>query len=208
MAATRRVGAQNSKTRATLLGRAERLMLEDGYAAVTYRALAAKAGVTPGLVQYYFPTLDDLYLALVRRRTEETVGALVEALKTRQPLRAIWEFSNNPTAAALIAELTALANHHKAIRAELASVGDKVRQMILAAMAESRNDYTFPMEPISPEVVVFLLSSIPRMVLIEQSVGMSTSHSETLDFLDRYLDRVEPRKNQEDGDAPAGDEPS
>ncbi|MBL7502762.1 TetR family transcriptional regulator, partial [Frankia sp. CN7] len=43
MTAPRRVGAQTSKTRATLLDRAERLMLDEGYAAVTYRALAARA---------------------------------------------------------------------------------------------------------------------------------------------------------------------
>lgn len=43
-------------------------MLHKGYAAVTYRALAAEAGVTPALVQYYFPALDDLLVATIRRR--------------------------------------------------------------------------------------------------------------------------------------------
>ncbi|MBL7495243.1 TetR/AcrR family transcriptional regulator [Frankia sp. CNm7] len=198
MTAPRRVGAQRSKTRATMLDRAERLMLDEGYAAVTYRALAARAGVTPGLVQYYFPTLDDLFLALVRRRTEQTVGALLEALETRQPLRALWEFSNNRTASALIAELTALANHRKVIRAEIASTGEKVRELVLAALAESPNDYTFPMEPVPPEVLVFLVTSLPRMVLTEQAVGMSTSHAQMLDFLEHYLDRVEPRERPAD----------
>ncbi|OAA27518.1 transcriptional regulator, tetR family [Frankia sp. EI5c] len=193
MTTPRRVGAQKSKTRTILLDRAERLMLDEGYAAVTYRVLAAKAGVTPGLVQYYFPTLDDLFLALVRRRSEQTVGALVKALETRQPLRALWEFANNPTAAALIAELTALANHRKAIRTEIAEVGEKARALILDALEESPGDYTFPTEPISPEVLVFLVTSIPRMILMEQAVGMSTGHAPTLDLLERYLDRVEPR---------------
>src|SRR5262245_44778807 len=105
MTTPRRVGAQTSKTRARLLSQAERLMVEKGYAAVTYRALAARAGVTPGLVQYYFRTLDDLILALVQRRTEETVGILVEALESGEPLRALWEYSNNQTASAVIVEL-------------------------------------------------------------------------------------------------------
>ena len=36
----RRVGAETSETRATLLDRAEEVMLDEGYAAVTYRHLA------------------------------------------------------------------------------------------------------------------------------------------------------------------------
>ena len=55
MASTRRVGAETSKTRDLLLDCVERLMLDTGYAGVSYRAVAAKAGVTAGLVQYYFP---------------------------------------------------------------------------------------------------------------------------------------------------------
>ena len=70
-------------------------MIDDGYAAVTYRAVAAKAGVTPALVQYYFPTLDDMFVAAIRRRAERNLEQLVDRLATRQdePLRVIWEFS-------------------------------------------------------------------------------------------------------------------
>jgi AcrR family transcriptional regulator len=193
MTTPRRVGAETSKTRALLLERAERLMLDEGYAAVTYRGLAARAGVTSGLVQYYFPTLDDLFVALVQRRTEETVGTLVGALQTDQPLRALWEFSNNRYAAALIAELTALANHRKAIRAEIAAVGEKVRELTLEALAKSSNDYTRPLGSVSVEVLVFLMTSTPRMIHIEEAVGMTASHAEAADFLEHYLDEVEPR---------------
>ncbi|CUU55110.1 DNA-binding transcriptional regulator, AcrR family [Parafrankia irregularis] len=195
MTTPRRVGTETSKTRAVLLDSAERLMLGEGYAAVTYRGVAARAGVTSGLVQYYFPTLDDLFLALVRRRTEQTLSTLVEALQTGQPLRALWEFSNNRTAGALIAELTALANHRKIIRAEMAAVGEKVRALTLEALARSSNDYTVPLENIPVEVLVFLVTSSPRAIITEQSVGMSTSHAETLEFVERYLDRVEPRQS-------------
>lgn len=60
-ASARRVGAETSKTRDTLLDHVEKMMLDEGYASVTYRALASAAGVTPSLVQYYFPTLDDIF---------------------------------------------------------------------------------------------------------------------------------------------------
>ena len=38
-------------------------MIDEGYAAVSTRRVAAKAGLTPPLVHYYFPTTDDLLLA-------------------------------------------------------------------------------------------------------------------------------------------------
>jgi hypothetical protein len=34
---------------------AEKIMIDQGYAAVTFRSVAAGARVTPGLVQYYSP---------------------------------------------------------------------------------------------------------------------------------------------------------
>ena len=45
----------------------EKMMLDEGYASISYRALAAKAGVTPSLVQYYFPALDDIVTSLQLR---------------------------------------------------------------------------------------------------------------------------------------------
>src|SRR6476620_10394205 len=94
-ASARRVGAETSKTRDALLDHVERMMLDDGYPSVTYRALASAAGVAPSLVQYYFPTLDDIFLAAIRRYSERNLRLLTTALESRSedPLHALWEFS-------------------------------------------------------------------------------------------------------------------
>ena len=76
---SRRVGAETSKTRDVLLDCVEKTMIEEGYASVTYRALASKAGVTPSLVQYYFPTLDDIFVAAIKRYSERSLAYLTEA---------------------------------------------------------------------------------------------------------------------------------
>ena len=82
MASPRRGRRRDIEEEIMLLDCVERLMLETGYASVTYRAVAAKAGVTSGLVQYYFPTLDDLFVAAIRRRSEQNLERLAEALRT------------------------------------------------------------------------------------------------------------------------------
>ena len=63
-------------------------MMDEGYAGVTYRAVAAIVGVTGGAVQYYFPTLDDLFVAVIQWRGEQNIQRLAEALVRRsdQPL--------------------------------------------------------------------------------------------------------------------------
>ena len=70
MASARRIGAPDAKNRVVLLDAAEQLLLEEGYAAVTSRRVAEKAGLKPQLVHYYFRTMEDLFLAVFRRRAE------------------------------------------------------------------------------------------------------------------------------------------
>ncbi len=127
MTATRRIGTETSKTRSALLDAAERLMLEEGYAAVTSRRVAAHAGLKPQLVHYYFRTMDDLFLAAYRRRADQGLERLVQALASPQPLWALWDLSRDPRGTALTMEFVALANHRKAIRAEIAASAERFR---------------------------------------------------------------------------------
>lgn len=196
MATSRRVGAKTSKTRDLLLDCVERLMLEKGYAGVSYRAVAARAEVTPGLVQYYFPTLDDLYVAVIRRRGEENLARLTESLQTRsdEPLRVLWEFSLEESTAAITSEFLALGNHRKSIRSEIASVTERVRELQLRAVEakyglDGIGDGTF-----STRAFVFVLTGIPKLVRLEDSVGASTAHADALTGFEQLLDVLEPRK--------------
>ena len=95
MASARRIGAPDAKNRGVLLDAAEQLLLEEGYAAVTSRRVAERAGLKPQLVHYYFRTMEDLFLEVFRRRAEEGLGVLRTALKSPQPLWALWRFSTS-----------------------------------------------------------------------------------------------------------------
>ena len=102
-------------------------MLQEGYAAVTSRRVAASAGLKPQLVHYYFRTMDDLFLALFRRRAEQGLERQAQALASPQPLWALWDLSRDPRGTALTMEFVALANHRKAIRTEIASSAERFR---------------------------------------------------------------------------------
>ena len=89
MASARRIGAPDAKNRVVLLDAAEQLLLEEGCAAVSSRRVADTAGLKPQLVHYYFRTMEDLFLAVLRRRAEEGLAVLTTALESPQPLWAL-----------------------------------------------------------------------------------------------------------------------
>ncbi len=196
MASPRRVGSDTSKTHAVLLDSAEQLMLDRGYAAVTYRNVAANAGVYAGLVSYYFRTLDELFLALLRRRSERNLERLVESLDEHadQPLRALWEFNTDETSAALMMEFLALANHRKSIKAEIAEVTRRARKVQLDALSLRWQQYELPDE-LSPGTLLFLIATLPKMMQLEESVGISASHDDVLRLVEHYLNTVEPKRS-------------
>jgi AcrR family transcriptional regulator len=192
VAAERRIGTERSKTRALLLDAAEHLMLEEGYAAVTSRRVAAEAGVTPALVHYYFRTMDDLFLAVYRRRAQQGFERQEQALASRQPLWALWEFSRDPRGTALSMEFVALANHRPVIRAEIAASAQLVRDRELRAFADVLSGYGIDAERLPPVVVAMFMSSVSRFLVIEaETLGLQTGHAETVAFVEELLRRFE-----------------
>ena len=191
---SRRVGAATSKTRDTLLDCVETMMLEEGYASVTYRALAARAGVTPSLVQYYFPTLDDVFIAAIRRYSDRNLAHLNKVMekRTEDPLRALWEYSWDEATGTLMTEFMALGNHRKSIRTEIAAVTESVRKLQLDALTAKFGEDARPWGDLSLPALQLLISSLPKFLNLEKGVGVEMAHAELVEAFEGYLDSIEP----------------
>ena len=196
---TRRIGAESSKKRYELLDCVEQLMIAKGYAAVTYRAVAAKAEVTAGLVQYYFPTLDDLFIAAIRRRSEQNLSRLRKALDDRpdEPLRVLWEYSKEESTATLTTEFLALGNHRKSIASEIAKVSEEVRRLQLDAIRRSIPTGGAQLRTVTADVLLFVVTGVPKLIRLETSVGMSATHQEVVRYFEENLDEacLDPRSS-------------
>jgi AcrR family transcriptional regulator len=194
-APTRRVGAEKSKTRDTLLDCVETLMLEEGYASVSYRALAAKAGVTASLVQYYFPAVDDIFLAAISRYSDRNLEFLAKTLQTRSedPLRALWEYSWDEATGALMTEFMALGNHRKSIRTQIAEVTERVRKLQLDALIAKFGKDARLAGDLSVGAALLLITGFPKFLNLEEGIGVDTAHADVVNAFERYLDSVEPR---------------
>ena len=142
MASPQRMGDETSNKRELMLRAVERLMMEEGYAGVTYRAVATMVGVTGGAVQYYFPTLDELFVAVdpLAGRTKYPTARRGVVKRSDQPLQVLWEYSRDESSSALTSEFLALGNHRKSIRSEIAETTERVRRLQLDLLGLRLND--------------------------------------------------------------------
>ncbi|MDT7755741.1 MAG: hypothetical protein QOH27_1639 [Mycobacterium sp.] len=191
MASDRRIGGPDAKNRGVLLDAAEQLMLEDGYAAVTSRRVAERAGLKPQLVHYYFRTMDEMFIEVFRRRAIQGLEAQAAALESRQPLWALWEFGIDPAGTQLTMEFMGLANHRKALRAEIALYAEQFRAQQVQAITTALQRYGYEVAEVPAVIWAVFATSVSRVLIMEQALGMSAGHAEMLAFCEDWLHRLE-----------------
>jgi len=184
----RRLRSATPDKRRRLLDAAEQIMLKDGYAAVTSRRVEAEAGLK---LHYHFGTLDDLFIAVVRRHGETSVARLADALASPEPLRAWWRLVSDRRGSALLVELTAAANHRPAVQAEAASFAREVRRMQIDALASILDDYGIDQEGFPPALVASAVQGMGFVMAHDQAAGFDTAQEEASSAMARLLDRLE-----------------
>ena len=191
MTSARRIGAPDAKNRGVLLDAAEQLLLEEGYAAVTSRRVAERAGLKPQLVHYYFRTMEDLFLEVFRRTAEEGLSVLATALESPQPLWALWKFSTMPEATRLTMEFMGLANHRKAIKAEISAWSERWREMQITALNFIVRQAGMDADEFPPAALAVVVASIGRTLVLEQALGTTGGHDEAVALVNRFIDKYE-----------------
>jgi TetR/AcrR family transcriptional regulator len=153
--------------------------------------LPRRRRLKPQLVHYYFRTMDELFLAAFRRRAEAGLEAQARALQSPQPLWALWRFSTDPAATAVTMEFVALANQRKALKAEIAYYAERFREEQRKALSTALERYGIDLVEVPPLVWSVLMTSVSRVLVMEQALGMSAGHAEIVEFVERYLRRLE-----------------
>lgn len=157
-------------------------MLEEGYAAVTSRKIAHRAGL-PNAIHYYFEDMDDLFIELFRRGAARSLARQEEALASPQPLWAFWDLLVDRSNADLTTEFIALANHRKAIRSEIAESSRTFRRAQLAALNS--------LATTSPEATILLLSAVSRFLITENTFDLDIGHAEVVEFVEGCIRQIE-----------------
>jgi AcrR family transcriptional regulator len=199
---SRRIGSKDSKTRAQLLDAAEHLMRAEGYAAVTSRRVAAEADLKPQLVHYYFRTMDDLFLELFRRRAEENVGRFERAVAEDGSLGNLWRLNADTRGAVFTLEFMALANHRKAIRAEIARYAERFRAAQIEALRTALAASGVDEEQFPPIAALLLMTGLTQVLALEDALGVTSGHDATIEFVEQAIARLEGRAPPAAGSSP------
>jgi AcrR family transcriptional regulator len=182
--------AGREATREALIEATAQIMVDEGYAAATSRRVAGKAGVKPALVHYYFPSMDDLFVAVLRDKAETNLQRQRQAIAQAEPLHALWQLSA-ANDAQLFTEFVAMANHRKAIRSEIVSYAMRFRDLEEGAMTLALKARGVDLEAFPPVVMSMIMGSLASMVLHEQALGITRGHDQAKAFIERCLDRFE-----------------
>lgn len=177
----------DSGARLRLIEATAKVMRDEGYAAATSRRVATEAGVKQALVYYYFPSMDDLFVEVLRAGAEGSLQRMREALTHDDPLAALWALNGDLRASVLNTEFMALANHRKAIRAELKSYAERVRDIETAAVAVALRARGLDLNDYPPVAVSMLIAQTARSLCNEDAVGVTLGHDELRTFVERQL---------------------
>ena len=177
MAERRRPRAATEAKRTRILDATEEIMLKDGYAAVSSRRVAAAVGIQPSLVHYHFATLDDLFVAVLRRPARATSSGWPRRWHRREPLRAWWKLASDPRGTALFVELLAAANHRAALKAEVGDIAREVRTMQMDALHRLLPEYGIDAEVFPPPFVAAAMQGLAFGAVQDQAAGYDTART-------------------------------
>jgi len=194
MASSASDGVGEPDARTALLEATERLMLSEGYAAVTSRRVAAEAGVNPGLVYYYFGPMDELFLEVFRRSAARSLDRQAEALASEQPLWALWDLIRDQTNTALNVEFLALGNHRKAVMAEMKEFSVRFRRLQFEGLSTILAKYGVDSTEWPPEAVMLLMDAAARFMGEERSYGLNLGHTQAITVVERLISRLEGKR--------------
>ena len=138
-----------------------------GAAGATFDHVAAEAGVSRGLLHYYFGSKERLLVEVVRHDSELRLGKLEESLLAADSVddmiavmvRQVRDFvDEDPGAQALLYEMFSAARANEEIRAELAELYRRTREHMAAVLLKKEREGVVRLRGSAESVVSVLLA--------------------------------------------------
>jgi AcrR family transcriptional regulator len=138
-----------------------------GAAGATFDHVAAEAGVSRGLLHYYFGTKERLLVEVVRHDADLRIARLEESLLDAGSLdemievlvRQVRDFvAEDPGVQALLYEMFSAARANEEIRAELAELYRRTREQVAAVLLQKERDGVVKLRSSAESVVSVLLA--------------------------------------------------
>lgn len=187
--ANRNDNPQSSK--ALLLAAAKAVMEESGYASVTSRRIAAKAGLKPQLVHYYFDTMEALLLELFRGLATEIVDLQEEAIESETPLRKLWDLLSDRKKRILLEQFLIISCFNRSIQEEMGKLGKVFRDKQIKFLERLLQENGISEFPWSAEFISILFNALARALAIEPSYGLDLGNEKAMEVINYYIDKFD-----------------
>jgi AcrR family transcriptional regulator len=188
------VSAARQEATEAILDAAECLLVDVGYARITTRRLAERAGVNQGLVHYYFGSMEEVLLQAVERFTSRLAerqrlmyasdAPFIE--KWRAAMRYLEEDSESGYQKILL-ELYALGWNDEAIRNRLKQVHEQWLNVLLPSFEAGLTELGVDKERYPVEAIVSLVVTFNEGIMLERLSGVDSGHRELLEMIERLL---------------------
>jgi AcrR family transcriptional regulator len=177
-----------------LLDAAERLLVDEGFAAVTTRSVAEEAGVNHGLVHYYFGSMDELFAQVLERHTERLIQRQREMYARDEPFLEKWRsaMAYLETDAAsgyqkVWLELQAMSWNRPQLLERVVRVNREWRGVLTEAFAGAAEEYGLATDDFPIDAAVSLVMTFNQGLILERLSGINEGHERLLQTIERWL---------------------
>jgi len=167
----------------------EKVIRDEGYAAVSSRRVAEVAEIQQSLVYYYFKSMDDLLVATFQRRTERGMARYEKVAGGEKPVAAIWKELNQGLDAKMSFAFVSLASHNERVREVYNRFLSQARKLHSETIAQDAVSRGVDISPATPLALAFILHCTSLVIAREAALGMTEGHDEVRTLLDGLLEK-------------------
>jgi AcrR family transcriptional regulator len=166
-----------------LIAAAVEIIRSEGYAALSARRLAEKVGLKRQIVHYYFRTIEELLLSVVRFYGDSGLALMADVMK-KDPLRAIWAVQADASATTFA--FIAMASHRPAVKAELRRYLEEFQKLQVEAITEYFKSRGITPK-IPPAAMALIIQSVSEAISAAAALGSTRGHAETRAVMESLL---------------------
>ena len=185
----RRFGPRNSEISHAIMDATEKVIRDEGYAAVSSRRVAEVAAIQQSLVYYYFESMDDLLVATFQRRAERRMAVYEKDARSDKPVAAIWKDLNEGLDARMSFAFVSLASYNERVRDVYTSFLSQSRKLQANVIAKDATARGIDISPATPTALAFIIHSTSLVMAREAALGMTEGHDEVRSLLEGLLEK-------------------
>jgi hypothetical protein len=134
--------------------------------------------------------MDELFLEVFRRRADEDLAHFEKAVARDGSLLSLWRLNADLRATTFSIEFVALANHRKAIRAEIARYSERFRAAQLEAFTAALAAHGVTDEQLPPIVALVIMTGVTQVLAMEDALGFTAGHDATIAFIQEAIGKL------------------